>query len=190
LTVRLDGLLLSTTVPAATKVLDLATLGNGYPALTPSLGLTLAEAASVCLTKHPQDVSLGVSGVRRRRYSVRKLKVTDQMQRAHRDPIEATERGACGVALLVMMDVTGLTAIDRSRRGTGFDYWLGTSNNLFQNKARLEVSGILSSTPKNTMAKRVVQKRKQTMQSDATKLPAHVVVVDFGPPTLAYDVRK
>jgi hypothetical protein len=41
-----------------------------------------------------------------------------------------------------------LFSIERSRKGTGFEYWLGTSETdeelPFKNKVRLEVSGIRS----------------------------------------------
>ena len=56
----------------------------------------------------------------------------------------------------------------------------------FQNKARLEVSGILSVEGSDidverAVAKRVREKLKQT-QSSSGPLPAYVVVVEFGSP--------
>ena len=57
-----------------------------------------------------------------------------------------TEQAAYGTAFLIIRELTDLTVIERSRKGTGFDYWLGTfdtdEGQLFQNKVRLEVSGI------------------------------------------------
>lgn len=60
---------------------------------------------------------------------------------------------------------------------------------LFQSKARLEVSGILAGTaPKVTT--RVKRKQKQTKQSAALNIPAHVIVVEFGQPLAHHTVRK
>lgn len=70
----------------------------------------------------------------------------------------------------------------RSRKGTGFDYWLGDEADMpFQNKARLEVSGIRNGDQKIIKA-RVREKLTQTEVSDKTRLPAYVVVVEFGRP--------
>jgi hypothetical protein len=53
-------------------------------------------------------------------------------------------------------------------------------DDLFQNAARLEVSGIRRGPA--LVSARVRAKLKQTSQSDATGLPAIVVVVEFGTP--------
>lgn len=56
-----------------------------------------------------------------------------------------TEQAAYGIAFLIIRELTDLTVIERSRKGTGFDYWLGTTTDEgqpFKNKVRLEVSGI------------------------------------------------
>ena len=100
----------------------------------------------------------------------------------------ATEHGAYGIACLLILDLTGLTVIQRSRKGTGFDFWLGDDEELpFQNKARLEVSGIRQGDAARVAA-RVAQKKKQTGRSDGF-LPAYVIVVDFGTP-LARVIKK
>ena len=66
------------------------------------------------------------------------------MRRTHNDLQDATEAGACGLAILLVQLFVGYTVVERSVKGTGFDYWLGSENDaLFQNKARLEASGIL-----------------------------------------------
>jgi hypothetical protein len=47
---------------------------------------------------------------------------------------------------MLIRQLTQFTVIERSRKGTGFDYWLGSEDEAgelpFQNKVRLEVSGI------------------------------------------------
>jgi hypothetical protein len=67
------------------------------------------------------------------------------------------------------------------QEGTGFDWWLGNDDDLFQAKARLEVSGILKGTTKQ-ISSRISSKKSQTRQSDALGLAAFVVVVEFGTP--------
>ncbi|MBI3467476.1 MAG: hypothetical protein HY000_31085 [Planctomycetes bacterium] len=173
---------------SARVVLDLHKLGEGVPALTPALGQVHAECAAVCLEHqgHLESVELHVRKSPEANYELSMPRVTDEMRRAHHDLQRATEFGACGVALLLAREVTGLTAIQQSRKGTGFDYWLGPADQprdllVFQNSARLEVSGILEGTDKQIIA-RLKQKLRQSEPSDATRLPAYAVVVEFGRP--------
>jgi hypothetical protein len=89
--------------------------------------------------------------------------------------------GWCIVAILLIRALTGYTAIERSRKGTGFDWWLGTEDNLFQGKARLEVSGILHGSTRRINS-RIKVRTEQTKQSDNLAFVAYVVVVEFGTP--------
>ena len=105
------------------------------------------------------------------------------IRRCWNDDEEATEHGAYGIATLLVPQVSDLQVVERSKKGTGFDYWLGSSTeteSLFQNRARLEVSGIRTGT-EAAVAGRVRKKLKQTERSDAD-LSAVVVVVEFGEP--------
>lgn len=115
-----------------TPQITLETLKFGLPALTPAFGEMLAEAASVCLEAQTQRIvcSLFIRQDDNAEISflLRRLQVTDAMRRAYRDEQEATEFGACGIALLVVREITGYTVVERSVRGTGFDYWLGAEN--------------------------------------------------------------
>jgi hypothetical protein len=85
------------------------------------------------------------------------------------------------VAILLIRALTGYTVVERSRKGTGFDWWLGTDDNLFQGKARLEVSGILRGT-RRRINSRIKARLAQTSQSDNLAVTAYVVVVEFGTP--------
>lgn len=164
--------------------LDLSQLGTGFPALTASAGTSLAEAAAVCLEHqgHTQRVELQVTGSYSEIVAVVRPSVTDQMRRCYADLQEATEFGACGLAILLVRAVVGYTVIERSVKGTGFDYWLGYEDELpFQNKARLEVSGILAGDD-GQITTRVKQKREQTTLTDRIALPAYIVVVEFSRP--------
>jgi len=103
--------------------------------------------------------------------------------RAWADPDEATEQGACGIAALLVDALTDYTILQRARKGPGFDYWLGKKGSasvLFQDKARLEVSGIRSGDERE-IARRVRQKTKQIQRSNGM-LPGLVAVVEFGTP--------
>ena len=114
---------------------------------------------------------------------------TDQAKRCWNDDQVTTEQGAYGIAVL-LVENCGLEVIARSKKKTGFDYWLGdpsSKNSLFQGLSRLEVSGIRSGD-KSTVDTRVKQKLKQTEVSDGM-LPAVIVVVEFGTPTARLEER-
>lgn len=169
-------------------ILDLQQLREGIPGLTTALGDVHSESAAVCLENqgHSETVDLEVQNSDEQQYQLVRQPVTDTMRRAYFDLQRATELGACGVAILLAREVTGLTAIQQSRKGGGFDYYLGPANQTedtlpFQNSARLEVSGILSGTDKQFGA-RVKLKLHQSQPSDDTGLPAIAVVVEFGRP--------
>lgn len=168
-------------------VLDLSELESGIPALTEALGRVHAESAAVCLSDrgHKAQVRLVVRKIDDPYFMLDWPDVTETMKRAYNDLQRATELGACGIAILLVRRVTGLTAIRASRKGNGFDYWLGpasTEGRLpFQDAARLEVSGLLHGTDAQ-FSTRVKQKLRQTEASDETRLPAYAIVVEFGHP--------
>lgn len=167
-----------------TMSLDLCRLRAGLTAITSYFGGSLCEAAAVCFAdqKHsPDSTVMQVDGCFQKKYTVIWPAVTDQILRCWNDDGVATEHGAYAVAILLILDLEGLTVIERSRKGTGFDFWLGIETDPpFQDKARLEVSGIRSGDSK-MVHKRVKEKLSQTTRS-AGKLPAYVVVVEFSSP--------
>ena len=164
--------------------LVLESLASGFPAIPEAGGLNLAQAGAVCLDQHghPKGVEMKVSGDFSETFNLYWPDVTDQMRRFWNDSQEATEYGAYGIACLLIRRLTSFTVIERSRKGTGFDYWLGDEGDfLFQQKARLEVSGIGKGNSQD-VTQRVNIKLKQTARSDGT-LPAYVIVVEFSAPT-------
>lgn len=163
-------------------MLDLKDLGHGLPAITPYFGMALAEAAGVCLESqnHAQGVQLRIRGYSNTSHPIAWPEVTEQTRRCWNDHDVATEHGAVGIAVLLAQKEIGYTVIERSRRGTGFDYWMGEESMPFQNKARLEISGIRKGNDQEVKA-RVRQKLRQTDQSDRS-LPTYVIVVEFGCP--------
>ncbi len=166
--------------------LKLMDMKSGAPGLTSEVGAYYAQAAGVCLEHqgHESPTSMLVSGEVMADAMLEWAPVTDQTRRNWKDDEEATEYGACAIACLLVPGLSGLHVVERSRKGTGFDYWLGPTNNdesLFQSRARLEVSGIRAGT-KATIAARVRQKLKQTERSDSSLLPAGIVIVEFSQP--------
>ena len=150
----------------------------------------LVHAGAVCLELrgHTGGVQLIVGGDFDVLFMLAWPEADDQAVREWSDLQEATEWGACGVAVLLIGTLTEYQVVRRSWKGTGFDYWLGLRTDaLFQHAARLEVSGILSGN-RTDIEKRVRQKLRQVERSERS-LPAFVVVVEFGGP-LATVVRK
>jgi len=108
--------------------------------------------------------------------------IEEAILRYWNDQVEAVEQGAVGLALLITRLVTGYTVVERSVLGTGIDWWLGSTDDpLFQRKARLEVSGIMSGSTAQVDARARI-KIEQTRRSDDTGLEAYIVVVEFSAP--------
>jgi hypothetical protein len=167
-----------------TTALALDALVHGFPHISSEGGAMMAQAAIVCLDHegHMSGVRLMVDGFSTATFSLSwSGEGTEAKRRFWNDLEDATQQGAYAVAILLIRALTGYTVIERSRKGTGFDWWLGTEDNLFQGKARLEVSGILNGT-KRRINSRIKARIGQTKKSDDLALPAFVVVVEFGTP--------
>ena len=166
--------------------LALGSLKEGMPGMEPALGEGCAHAASVCLEHHrhrPDETQLTVDGSRHAIYDLTWAPATDQVRRSWADLQEATESGATGIAALLVQDLSGYEILQRSWKGTGFDYWIGAPGKqdlMFQNKARLEVTGILNGTD-GEISTRLKQKLDRFAEHPHD-LPAMVVVVEFGTP--------
>lgn len=165
-------------------MLNLNDLGNGLlPAISPKFGMALAEAGGVCLESegHVAGVQLNVRGFVKSFYHLDWPPIDEQSRRTWNDPEVATEHGAMGIAVLLAKKAMGYVALARSRKGTGFDYWMGDeSTEPFQVKARLEISGIRKGNDSD-ITRRTRQKLKQTARSGGS-LPAYAIVVEFGKP--------
>ncbi len=177
------------------SALELSKLKAGLPGITPSLGEVLFETCLVCLDNqgHKSGINMQVRGISQANIPLQwDLPVTNQMRRSWADLPEATELAATGIALLLVLELTNYTVIQRSQKGTGIDYWLGSraedSSLPLRDVARLEVSGILKTDNENVITTRIQQKRVQTGIS-THPLPTYIVVVEFSRP-LAYMVNK
>lgn len=164
--------------------LNLNDLNQDMPGLTAAFGSVMAEAAAVCLEnqQHPIGVSLAISGSSTQSFLLDWNAVTAQQVSAYNDLQEATELGASGIAILLMEKITGNVVLERSRKGPGFDYWVGKQDDddLFSNKNRLEISGILNGTS-TQFTSRINQKKRQMLPSSGLA-PGYVIVVEFGNP--------
>ncbi|HBE20697.1 MAG TPA: hypothetical protein DEG17_02235 [Cyanobacteria bacterium UBA11149] len=175
------------------KELAIAKLEQGLPAITPAFGAALAEACAVCLNDqgHTPGVEITVKGDFTAVFKLYWQEVTDQMLRCWNDSEYTTEQAAYGIAFLVIQELTDYTIIQRSRQGTGFDYWLGkkteTNELLFQNALRLEVSGIRKGDDSRVKT-RVKLKVEQVCSRDKA-LPAYIAIIEFSKP-LAFIVKK
>jgi hypothetical protein len=103
---------------------------------------------------------------------------------------QATEKAAECIALIICSKLTQYKVIKRSRRKTGFDYWIGEKEGmLFQNMARLEISGILKGNT-HLLERRFKEKSLQTAQSDDMGLPAYISVTEFSEPMTQFGLKK
>ncbi|HWR17503.1 MAG TPA: hypothetical protein VN577_21930 [Terriglobales bacterium] len=162
------------------------------PGLTAANGSVLAEAASVCLEdqSHHTGVIVVVDGSQADNLTLTWDAVTDQQRRTYADLQEATEWGACGIGIIAVCKQTGQVVVERSRKGTGFDYWFGEEDDdLFQNKTRFESSGILNGDG-SVIGTRVKQKLEQVKASSHTGTPAYVSVVEFSGPRARVVIGK
>ena len=179
------------------RELRLADLADGLPGITPVVGAYLAEAGVVRFEEqnHSTGVELNVDGHFETIYRVYwENNVTDQMSRAWRDSEETTEHAACGIALLLICDLTGYTVIGRSRKKNGFDYWIGTEEEnedeppSLENKIRLEVSGICKGTSGDIKAR--INEKSRRLGRFPNPLPAYIIVVEFSMPLSRVVIEK
>jgi hypothetical protein len=170
--------------------LDLSSLTRGQPpGVTPAFGLMALEAGSVIFEHngHRSGLIMEVRSPRRTKFCVKWPPLHPHAKAAHNDLPEAAHYGAYGVAFLLTAKLTAFTVIERSYKGTGFDYWLGSGDAFpFQKAARLEVSGIVNDPGR--LRSRTTAKKKQTDRSAGT-LPAYVAVVEFGTPQSVFEER-
>lgn len=167
-------------------------LASGFiPGITEAKAKFLSECAVSCMERqvHTSGVQMKCSGLVTIPETVKWTSpFNDQVKRSTEDIQEATEHGAECVSVLFAIEHTSYTVVRRSRKKTGVDYWLGKKDDpLFQDAARLEISGILNDN--KAIEARKKKKLKQTEQSDSTLLPAYVSIVEFGTPAIDFDKR-
>jgi hypothetical protein len=166
----------------------------GKLGLSAGYGTFLAEGAAVCLYKNhhhsPSDLvlTLDASAIATLLWN----EVGSELDATWADLKEAAEYGAYAVAIVVCLQATNLTRVERcAQEGTGIDIWLTNNRDdrgIFQHSARLEVSGILQGDQRR-IAARLKDKLNQTKKSDDTEVPAYVAIVEFGSPEMRMTKR-
>lgn len=150
------------------------------------------EAAAVCLENqgHKNKVNFKIQNEKNTIVELNWVAISQRIRDNWLDLQEATEYGAICLAIWAIHEKTEYKVIRRSPKLTGFDYWLGdkTSEYPFQDKARLEVSGILKGT-KSQIKQRLNEKLKQTKRSDHLNLPAIVVIIEFSEPVAKIKIK-
>jgi hypothetical protein len=111
----------------AIHTLDLAVIATSMSRLLPELAVAMGWAAVVSLEEggHRSGTLVEVDGSDRGTFALVWRSPRPEALRSCADPDEATEHGACAVAAMLVEALTDLTIVERSRKGTGFDYWLG-----------------------------------------------------------------
>ncbi|BCZ79064.1 hypothetical protein PTKU64_27390 [Paraburkholderia terrae] len=165
---------------------------NGaFEALTPYFGAMCCEAASYCFEQngHAVPTQAALSGCETPHAHFHWTPPPAQAVATYRDKDVAAENGAYAVAIAVLNHIHGYKVIERSAKGTGFDFWVGaTEGDLpFQNKVRLEVSGIFDG--QSRVNSRLRSKLNQMAPSDGSG-SGFAVVAEFGRPTVAVAKRK
>jgi len=145
----------------------------------------MAEAALVCFDNqnHKEVISIKIEGAIADDLCFQLEKVTERIKDNWRDLEEATEYGATCIAIWIILKFTKYQVVQRSPKKTGFDYWLDfqDSEYPFQNRAKLEISGILKGT-KSQLKRRLKEKIKQTKRYETNSLPTYVIVIKFDEP--------
>ncbi|MDM8519458.1 hypothetical protein QUF64_05370 [Anaerolineales bacterium HSG6] len=168
--------------------LNLESLENGIPVIPTGAAQFYKQNCMVCLYQHghKSGVNLTVE------YQDTELvftvswldEVDETLLRAYADLIRATDHAACGLALLLIRELTDYTAIEQACIGTTIDYYLVPKKTdgdlIFNDTARLEVSGILQENRANTVQARINQKQKRLKPS--LGLPTFIVVIEFSKP--------
>lgn len=177
-------------------------LKRGYPGLDTDTGGSHRIAAMVCLDsqKHESGVLCDMKSLNETKSILClswKEAVTQQMKNTWRDRREASEIGAAGVAILVILTFTEYTVLRRMDidENTGMDYWLSKrankadlTENFLLGDARLEVAGRRSASTGRIRG--IVQsKRNRSKKSDKTGTPAYVVVMEFSRPEIYFETR-
>ena len=95
------------------QILNLQSLSQGLPAITPAFGAAIAEAGAICLTDeaHQPGVTLKVEGEFSATFKLDWQPVTEQTRRCWNDEEYTTEQAAYGIAFLLILQLTNLTVI-------------------------------------------------------------------------------
>lgn len=157
-------------------------LAQRHPGVSEGIAQAYDEAARVCLGRHHEPPqTFVIKGDSKQLECIADWDTaTSREKRAWNNTIDATEWGACGVALAAIELMFGLVAVARAETGTGADYLLDTPGKPFDNIEeclRLEISG-MDRANASDLNDRVRRKINQTRRGKASQ-PARTAVVVF-----------
>jgi hypothetical protein len=167
---------------AMTKTIRIDKMHERHRALTPPLGGSYEEAASVCLSRHhgsPVEVTLSDNGSESSAelaWTAPDLRVLD----AWANSTDTTEAGAYCCVIAGVELLRGRYAVRRAETGTGADYYIGevgAGETDLENCLRLEVSGVGTGDHRE-VSKRLLEKVRQAQQGSSS-LPALAGVFGF-----------
>lgn len=167
------------------------------PGLSAKRAGALVEAAMCCLmqNQHVSGLNVEIQCVPNRAVHVNWLsQLTTEMERTWADPNEAAENGATALAILLAYVLKDQVVVQRSPKGTGFDYFLCHKNEVDEQRSnpnlpfnftkRLEVSGLFRQ-PESAVQARLRIKTKQTARYDSDwDVPALIGIIEFGRPDM------
>jgi len=176
------------------EIINISELNNGLPTITPAYGQGLAEAAVFCLNKNSHQSSKCILNCIKtlknegefESYQLLWDELDPRVESTYGDLDEAIEYGAMGIAILLSTKLTKYSFLERSAKGIGIDYWIGEKDgDMFQKKARLEISGIFKGNDAQLKA-RLNQKIRQSAASDGLGYDCFVSIIEFSMPKATF----
>ena len=174
-------------------ILDLDKIRQALPRVRTSLIDYIYDAAVFLLPHHRHQSGLRceISSLAENLYFATLVwtrPFSESMTNTFGDTDYAVEFAAEGLACLTIRATTNYTAIKRSQRNDGVDFWLAESDDLdgfeFQFAARMECKGITEARYPSDIKAKVDEGINQSKRSDSARLPAYIIVTDFGKPII------
>ena len=171
-------------------VIEMATLDQRHPGLTPEIAASFAQAAAICFSRHhesPASLTVTADDTSAASYPITWKEPTQRERNSWANADDATRDGAYCVVLAVAEQHLGLVALSRTPVGSGADYWMAPSDMLrnpvdglidYESALRLEVSGMSLCRDERALEDRVRQKARQ-VRAGSSSSPALAGVVAF-----------
>lgn len=173
-----------------TKSLSIESLGSDVSVITDEMVGFYKVNCIVCFDKHGYQSGVQIKVHHSDQNDTFEIiwngMVEERHRRACRDQNKMVDFAACTIALLLVQQLTEYTAVEQSNVGTTIDYYLSPKTQddtlIFNNAARLEVSGILQENESNTVERRIRTKIRRLKPDPRGRLPTFILVVEFSQP--------
>ena len=116
--------------------------------------------------------------------------INEQIENTWGDGEEATEYGAMGIAVLLVLKLTKYNILGRLVKGDRTDYLLGNEKDPNNPIAKMEVSGILKADNNNSINKRIGIKKRQVDKIEYRDYPVYIAIVEFGLPAANFSIYE